>query len=229
MAGGTLASLNLRRTQKAERRQRLQDIFQMAERGMALDTTLANGGLQLGQQMYSDAMANQRAALSAAASMRNAELRAEVDRAQLEYNRLKDDRNFGLQDRQLTIEQARNEAMNAMAEAENDTRRFGAVSLALDRVQDQEAAVRQQVAESSQLPALQEQLAFATPEEAAQLEAAIRREEAIVAIRSEEIFDQMGGVETRDMLAADLLSLTGSGAAMLSMEDVAGIEELSGE
>ena len=39
----------------------------------------------------------------------------------------------------------------------------------------------------------------------------------------------MNGVETRDMLAAQVLELTGTGATMLSMEDVAGIEQLDEE
>ena len=236
MAGGTLASLNMRERQKAGRRERLKDIFEMAERGMTLDNTLASGGLDLGRTMYSEAMANQRAALSAAASMRNAELSAEVRRAELEYNRLKDDRSFGLQERELEIEQARNEATAALTAAENDTRRFGAVSLALDRVQDQEAKVREYVVENSQLPALQEQLfnaqlgsGRAAEAEVTRLEAAIAAEEERVTVRAAQIFDQMGGVEARDLLAAELLSFTDTGATMLSMEDVAGIEQLDEE
>jgi len=230
MAGGTLASLNMRQSQKADRRKRLQDVFEMAERGMTLDTALAEGGLRLGQSMYSEAMANQRAALSAAASLRSSELRAEVDRARLEYDKLKDNRSFGLQERELEIEQARNEATQALTAAENDTRTFAAVSLALDRVQDQEAAVREYVVEASQLPILQDQLMLATDEEeAANIQEAIAAEEVGVAIRAEQIFDDMGGVETRDLLAAELLSFTGTGASMLSMEDIAGIEQLDGE
>lgn len=230
MAGGTLASLNLRDRQKSARRERLQDIFEMAERGMTLDATLANGGLDLGRTMYSEAMQNQRTALSAAASMRTAELQAEVRRAELEYKRLEADRSFGLQESELAIEQARNEALAAQSAAENDTRRFGAVSLALDRIQDQEAKIREHVVENSQLPALQDALLMAVDEdEAAQLEAAIAAEEARVNIQAESIFDQMGGVEARDLLAAELLSFTGTGATMLSMDDVAGIEQLDEE
>lgn len=230
MAGGTLASLNMRQSQKADRRKRLQDVFEMAERGMTLDTALAEGGLRLGQSMYSEAMANQRAALSAAASLRSSELRAEVDRAKLEYDKLKDNRSFGLKERELEIEQARNEATQALTAAENDTRMFGAVSLALDRVQDQEAAVREYVVEASQLPILQDQLMLATDEEeAANIQEAIAAEEAGVAIRAAQIFDAMGGVETRNMLAAELLSFTGTGASMLSMKDIAGIKRLDGE
>jgi len=230
MAGGTLASLNMRRSQKADRRKRLQDVFEMAERGMTLDTALAEGGLRLGQSMYSEVMANQRAALSAAASLRSSELRAEVDRAKLEYDKLKDNRSFGLQERELEIEQARNEATQALTAAENDTRTFGAVSLALDRVQDQEAAVRKYVVEASQLPILQDQLMMATDEEeAANIQEEIAAEEARVAIRAEQIFDVMRGVETRNLLAAELLSFTGTGASMLSMKDIARIEQLDGE
>ena len=236
MAGGTLASLNMRERQKAGRRERLKDIFEMAERGMTLDATLASGGLDLGRTMYSEAMQNQRTALTAASNMDIAELRAETERAQLEYDRLKDDRSFGLQERELEIEQARNEATAALTAAENDTRRFGAVSLALDRVQDQEAAVTAQVVENSQLPALQERLfqaqlgsGRAAEAEVTRLEAAIAAEEARVRLQAESIFDRMGGVEARDLLAAELLSLTGTGATMLSMEDVAGIEQLDEE
>jgi len=230
MAGGTLASLNMRQSQKADRRKRLQDVFEMAERGMTLDTALAEGGLRLGQSMYSEAMANQRAALSAAASLRSSELRAEVDRAKLEYDKLKDNRSFGLQERELEIEQARNEATQALTAAENATRTFAAVSLALDRVQDQEAAVREYVVEASQLSTLQDQLMMATDEEeAANIQKAIAAEEVGVAIRAEQIFDDMGGVETRDLLAAELLSFTGTGASMLSMKDIARIEQLDGE
>jgi hypothetical protein len=230
MAGGTLASLNLRRSQKSERRERLKDVFEMAERGMTLDTALAEGGLRLGQAMYSEAMANQRAALSAAASLRSAELSAEIRRAELDYTRLKDDKQFGLDERELEIEAARNEATNALAAAENDTRAFGAVSLALDRIQDQETAVRQFVVDNSQLPGLQDELVLATDEdEIARIEAAIAAEEARVAIRAEQIFDDMGGVEARDLLAAELLSFTGTNATMLSLEDVAGIEQIDEE
>jgi hypothetical protein len=230
MAGGTLASLNLRKQQKADRRERLKDIFEMAERGMTLDSTLAEGGLRLGQTMYSEAMANQRAAISAAASLRSAELSAEIRRAELEYTQLKDDKQFKLDERELEIEEARNEATTALATAENETRAFGAVSLALDRVQDQETAVRQFVVDNSQLPVLQDELVLATDEdEIARIEAAIAAEEARVAIRAEQIFDDMGGVEARDLLAAKLLSFTGTGASMLSLEDVAGIEQIDEE
>jgi len=104
------------------------------------------------------------------------------------------------------------------------------VSLALDRVQDQEAAVREYVVEASQLPILQDRLMLATDEEeAANIQEAIAAEEVGVAIRAEQIFDVMRGVETRNLLAAELLSFTGTGASMLSMKDIARIEQLDGE
>jgi hypothetical protein len=224
MAGGTVASLNLRRKQKAERRDRLKDIFAMAERGMDLDATLASGGLKLGQQMYADAMANQRAALQAATSMRNEDLRAATERAKLEYQQLKDDRQFGLDERELNIEEAYNAAQVALTAEQNDTQRFTAVSSALDRIQGQELAVHEYVVENSQLPDLQEKLYLTQdPDEIARLEAAIAAEEAEVAIKTETIFDNMGGVEARDTLAAELLNLTNTGATMLSREDVTAI------
>lgn len=230
MAGGTLASLNLRRKQQSERRERLKDVFDITERGMTLDTTLANGGLQLGQQMYGEAMANQRAALSAATSMSNAELQANLKRADMEYNKLKDDKSFNLKERELTIQEARNVAIDAATKAEDDTRRFGAVSMALDRIQDQEASVRKHVVENSQIPGLQGQLGYESdPEKIQALRAAIAVEEASALVRAEQILDKMGVVEARDLLAAELLSFTGTGAGELSLEDIAGTKKLGGE
>ena len=197
---------------------------------MTLDTTLANGGLQLGQQMYGEAMANQRAALSAATSMSNAELQANLKRADMEYNKLKDDKSFNLKERELTIQEARNVAIDAATKAEDDTRRFGAVSMALDRIQDQEASVRKHVVENSQIPGLQGQLGYESdPEKIQALRAAIAVEEASALVRAEQILDKMGVVEARDLLAAELLSFTGTGAGELSLEDIAGTKKLGGE
>ena len=236
MAGGTLASLNMRERQKAGRRERLKDIFEMAERGMTLDATLASGGLDLGRAMYSEAMANQRAELSATASMDVAELQAEVRRAELEYEKLNGDRTFNLKERELEIEKVRNEVLGRQADAENSTRLLAATLDGLRFVQEQELDVYERVAENSQLPALQEQLfnaqlgsGRATEAEVTRIEAAIAAEEARVTVRAGKIFDDMNGVETRDMLAAQVLELTGTGATMLSMEDVAGIEQLDEE
>jgi hypothetical protein len=236
MAGGTLASLNMRKQQQTDRRQRLRDIFDMAERGMTLDATLANGGLDLGRTMYSEAMANQRAALSAAASMRVAELQAEVRRGELEYNRLKDDRGFGLQERELEIQSVRNDVLGRQADAENSTRLLSATLAGLEFVQKQELEVYERVANNSQLPALQEQLfnaqlgsGRAAEAEVTRIEAAIAAEKERVTVQAETIFDKMRGGETRNMLAAQVLELTGTGATMLSPEDIAGIKRLDGE
>ena len=236
MAGGTLASLNMREKQKAGRRERLKDIFEMAERGMTLDSTLASGGLELGRTMYSEAMQNQRTTFTAASNMDIAELRAETARAQLEYDRLKDDRSFGLQERELGIEEVRNEVLGRQADAENSTRLLSATLNGLQFVQEQELDVYKRVAENSQLPALQEQLFNAqlgsgrdAEAEVTRLEAAIAAEQERVTVQAETIFDRMKGVETRDMLAAQVLELTNTGATMLSMEDVAGIEQLDEE
>ena len=230
MAGGTLASLNMREKQKAGRRERLKDIFDMAERGMTLDSTLASGGLELGRTMYSEAMQNQRTALTATSNMDIAELQAEVRRGELEYNRLKDDRTFGLQERELEIEEVRNGVLGRQADAENSTRALTAALNGLQIVQEQELAVYKRVANNSQLPALQEQLLFATRDaDRSRIQSEIAAEEARVAVRAEKAFDEMNGVEVRDMLAARVLELTGIGATMLSMEDIAGTKKLGGE
>jgi hypothetical protein len=230
MAGGTLASLNMREKQKAGRRKRLQDIFEMAERGMTLDSTLSSGGLDLGRTMYSEAMQNQRTALTASSNMDIAELQAEVRRGELEYNRLKDDQRFGLDERKLEIDEVRNGVLGRQADAENSTRALTAALNGLQIVQEQELAVYKRVANNSQLPALQEQLLFATRDaDRSRIQSEIAAEEARVAVRAEKAFDEMNGVEVRDMLAARVLELTGIGATMLSMEDIAGTKKLGGE
>jgi hypothetical protein len=124
----------------------------------------------------------------------------------------------------------RNEVLGRQADAENSTRALTAALNGLQIVQEQELAVYKRVANNSQLPALQEQLLFATRDaDRSRIQSEIAAEEARVAVRAEKAFDEMNGVEVRDMLAARVLELTGIGATMLSMEDIAGIEQLDGE
>jgi hypothetical protein len=127
LAGGAASSMNLRSEQKAERRQRLMDQFALAERGMTLDKDLANKGMSLGREMYAQVSANNRAAMSAAASLRTAELRNQMEAAKLEYQERRDNQDFGLRQQELAVEQA-------MAVVEQDTRDLAATSTALDRV-----------------------------------------------------------------------------------------------
>jgi hypothetical protein len=230
MAGGTLASLNLRRKQQSERRERLKDVFDITERGMSLDITLANGGLQLGQQMYADAMANQRAALSAATSMRTAELQANLKRAELKYNELKDDRDFGLKERELTIQKIRNDVLENQNNTANETNQLKAALAGLADVQAQELKVHATIAETSQLLKLQEALGYTSdPKKIQALRTAIDVEQKRVAVVAESVFDKMNGVQLRDELSALVLELSGAGSRMkpISLEDIAGIEKRS--
>ena len=230
MAGGTLASLNLRRKQQSERRERLKDVFDITERGMSLDITLANGGLQLGQQMYADAMANQREALSAATSMRTAELEANLKRAEMKYNELKDDRDFGLKERELTIQKIRNDVLENQNNTANETNQLKAALAGLADVQAQELKVHAMIAETSQLLKLQEALGYTSdPKKIQALRTAIDVEQKRVAVVAESVFDKMNGVQLRDELSALVLELSGAGSRMkpISLEDIAGIEKLS--
>jgi hypothetical protein len=116
MAGGAAAAINLENRQKQNRRSRMVDRIALSERGMALDSELGRAALSLGNQMFSDFNANQRTAMSAAATLQSAELRAASEAATLEFNREKEanDGTFRyaeleVREAEAAIEQARND------------------------------------------------------------------------------------------------------------------------
>ena len=199
---------------------------------MSLDITLANGGLQLGQQMYGEAMANQRAALSAAASMSNAELQANLRLGELAYNKLKDDRDFDLKGQELAIQKTRNAVLDKQNNAANEANQLKAALAGLADVQAQELKVHAMIAETSQLLKLQEALGYTSdPKKIQALRTAIDVEQKRVAVVAESVFDKMNGVQLRDELSALVLELSGAGSRMkpISLEDIAGTKKLGGE
>jgi hypothetical protein len=118
MAGGAAAAINLENRQKQNQRSRMVDRLALSERGMTLDSELGRAALSLGQQMFADFNANQRIAMSAAATLGAARLRAVADQAKLDFEREKaaDDNTFQyaeLEVRKATnaIEAARNEEL----------------------------------------------------------------------------------------------------------------------
>ena len=118
MAGGAAAAINLENRQKQNQRSRMVDRLALSERGMTLDSELGRAALSLGQQMFADFNANQRIAMSAAATLGAARLRAVADQAQLDFDREKEAnaeefRYAELEVRKATnaIEAARNEEL----------------------------------------------------------------------------------------------------------------------
>ena len=73
-ASAGAASMNLANSQRKARRSRLMDKFNMEKDKMTTDTGLAQSGLTLGRELYSQAQQNQRSALQAGVQMRGQDL-----------------------------------------------------------------------------------------------------------------------------------------------------------
>jgi hypothetical protein len=218
LAGGAAASLNLRRNQRDSRRERLMQQFALAERGMGLDRDLATVGMQLGREMYAQVSQNARTAAQIAASADQAELRAALDRAQMEYDRLKDDRQFGLDEREARVAE-----LNAATSARNvDLDTLAAVTKDL---REDQISIYDNLRENSALPQLElAQMSARDEEEAASIQAQIDAIESDLILQTEEILNEMGWLGIRDRTVARLYQLTGmEETGSLSMEDVAGI------
>ena len=73
-ASAGAASMNLANSQRRDRRSRLMDKFNMEKDKMTTDTGLAQSGLTLGRELYSQAQQNQRTALQAGVQLRGQDL-----------------------------------------------------------------------------------------------------------------------------------------------------------
>lgn len=202
LAGGAAASMNLRSEQKTERRQRLMDQFAMAERGMALDKDLANMGMSLGREMYAQVSANNRAAMSAAATLRATELRNQMEAAKLAYQERRDNDDRSLREQELAVNAAD-------AEARRDTADLGATSAALDRllrVQDEEL---QRQFDAQGIEELQLQLTYADEDSAPALEQEIARRAAIARVDAQTILNESGVLDAQERLTMRLIDISG--------------------
>lgn len=119
LAGGAAAALNEESRQKINSRARMIDRINLSKDAMTSDTDLGKSALSLGNQMFADYNANQRTAMSAAATLGAAKLRAVTDRAKLDFERDKEEntQEYRLKDLKIreansAIEQARNEQLD---------------------------------------------------------------------------------------------------------------------
>lgn len=216
LAGGAAASMNLRASQKSERRQRLMDQFAMAERGMVLDKDLANMGMSLGREMYAQVSANNRAAMSAAATLRATELRNQMEAAKLDYQERRDNDDRSLREQELAVNAAD-------AAAARSTADLGATSAALDRllrVQDEEL---QRQYDAQGIEELNIQLSYADEESAAALEQEIARKTAIARVDAQTILNESGVLDAQERLTMRLIDISGidtEDLPALQMEDI---------
>lgn len=161
MSGGAAASLNLRNRQKQDRRQRMVDRISLGERGMTMDTELGKAALSLGNQMFADYNANQRTAMSAAATLGAAKLRATVDMAQLEFNKDKEKNAQKFRYDELDIRKLENSTKQAYNNELSATRRNDAILRGITSAEKIIVGVQESAAERYGLPDLQAALSFA--------------------------------------------------------------------
>lgn len=161
MSGGAAASLNLRNRQKQDRRQRMVDRISLGERGMTMDTELGKAALSLGNQMFADYNANQRTAMSAAATLGAAKLRATVDMAQLEFNKDKETNAQKFRYDELDIRKLENSTKEAYNNELSATRRNDAILRGVASAEKIILGVQESAAKRFGLPDLQAALSFA--------------------------------------------------------------------
>ena len=161
MSGGAAASLNLRNRQEQDRRQRMVDRISLGERGMTMDTELGKAALSLGNQMFADYNANQRTAMSAAATLGASKLRATVDMAQLEFNKDKEKNAQKFRYDELDIRKLENSTKQAYNNELSATRRNDAILRGIASAEKIIVGVQESAAERFGLPDLQAALSFA--------------------------------------------------------------------
>ena len=129
-ASAGAASMNLGSKQRVDRRSRLEDKFQLQKDAIGIDAALAQTGVGLGKELYSQASQDSRAAMQAGVTMRGQDLNRLAQNAQLKLDTMKnDDLNSW---KEITAAQAQNEldakilndantSKNARIGAANDT------------------------------------------------------------------------------------------------------------
>jgi len=85
------ASMNLGNKQRVDRRTRLEDKFQLQKDAIGIDAALAQTGVGLGKELYSQATQDNRAAMQAGVQMRGQDLTRLAQNAQLKLDTMKND------------------------------------------------------------------------------------------------------------------------------------------
>ena len=103
-ASAGAASMNLANSQRKDRRSRLMDKFNMEKDKMTTDTGLAQSGLTLGRELYSQAQQNQRSALQAGVQLRGQDLTNAQKNADRILRKVEDDNTQAYRSATLAIE-----------------------------------------------------------------------------------------------------------------------------
>jgi len=211
MAGGAAAAINLENRQKKNRRQRMVDRIALGERGMSMDTDIGKAALTLGNQMFADFNANQRAAMSAAATLGAAKLRATVDMANLEFNKNKEENAQKFRYDELDIRKLENDTKVAYNNELSIARRNEAILRGMASGEKTVTDVQEAAAERFNLAELQGAIAIAGDNEEAREEAtrAFNMANAEATAYAAEILDQLGVLDRMNDLENMFLELNG--------------------
>ena len=211
MAGGAAAAINLENRQKKNRRQRMVDRIALGERGMSMDTELGKAALSLGNQMFADFNANQRAAMSAAATLGAAKLRATVDMANLEFNKNKEENAQKFRYDELDIRKLENDTKVAYNNELSIARRNEAILRGMASGEKTVTDIQEAAAERFNLSELQGAIAIAGDNEEAREEAtrAFNMANAEATAYAAEILDQLGVLDRMNDLENMFLELNG--------------------
>ena len=211
MAGGAAAALNLKNRQKNARRRRMLDEFALSKEGITVDTELGKAALSLGNQMFADFNANQRAAMSAAATLGAAKLRATVDMANLEFNRDKEANDQKFKYDELDIRKLENETRAAYNNELSIARRNEAILRGMASGEKTITDIQEAAAERFNLAELQGAVAIAGDDAEAREEAtrAFNMANAEATAYAAQILDQLGVLDRMGDLENMFLELNG--------------------
>jgi hypothetical protein len=231
MASAGAASFNLRQRQQQRQNEQLKEIHDLAMKGMELDTTLAAGGLRLGQAMYEQTAATARAQMSAMASMRNADLRAVMDRAKLQLDAYKEDNLQAWRRDQAEIDRAKLAVDQATNAETNATRRFSAAMTALNNLNDMERRFYEGALANSGIDVMQMQLSSArNEEERNRIQAQINQARNEALLTAGAMMDGAvaeGGISAKDLqqqLMMGVVEFTNIGGGGYATEDLADLQ-----
>ena len=211
MAGGAAAAINLENRQKKNRRQRMVDRIALGERGMSMDTELGKAALSLGNQMFADFNANQRAAMSAAATLGAAKLRATVDMANLEFNKNKEENAQKFKYDELDMRRLENDTKAAYNNELSIARRNEAILRGMASGEKTITDIQEAAAERFNLAELQGAVAIAGDDAEAREEAirAFNMANAEATAYAAQILDQLGVLDRMGDLENMFLELNG--------------------
>lgn len=204
---GTSQSMEL--AQKAARRSRLGEVIEAERKRIESDNTLAQQGLMLGQEMFSQAAQDRRSAQNNATSMRNTDVMAALELSRQTLDKFKTDSDIVLKQQDQALEKSRQAIDQAKNEELTKTRRSNDLTTALGKIDSIREKYYDTIYENSEIPTLKMQAMTLTGKEKEEKEEEIRRQEQIVSLAVEAALNDSGLIERERQLFKSWSDVTG--------------------